>query len=113
VSTSGAAGPVSAVESFYSLAASHHYSDAWALADPAFQGQLGGYRSFEAGQAGDRSLSFDSARTISNSSTAATVLVSTTSVRDDGTHHCTGTVELRAAGSGGRWLLHLIHINCT
>jgi hypothetical protein len=112
-SPAAAGTPVSAVESFYGLAASHRYADAWALADPTFQGQLGGYRRFQADQAGDRSIGFDSAQTISRSSSSATVAVRTTSVRDDGTHHCAGTVELRAGASSRGWLVHLIHISCT
>jgi eukaryotic-like serine/threonine-protein kinase len=42
----------------------------------------------------------------------ATVAVRTTSVRSDGTKHCSGTVDLVPDASSGRWLLHLIHINC-
>lgn len=103
--------PVSVVESFYNLAASHNYGAAWALADSAFQSQLGGYQSFAAGQSGDRSIKFDSAQVVHQSSGSATVAVSTTSVRTDGTKHCAGTVDLSALS--GRWLLHQIHINCS
>ncbi len=105
-----AGSPVSAIEWFYGFAASHHYAAAWALADPTFRAQLGGYSSFEAGQAGDRSITFDSTRVVSQSATAATVAVRTTSVRDNGTQHCAGTVNLARGPSG--WLLHLIGINC-
>ena len=107
-----ATSPVSAVESFYELAAAHRYPDAWALAEPSFQSQLGGYQLFQAGQAGDRSISFDAAQVVSRSSTSATVAVRTTSVRTDGTHHCSGTVELRPDGPSRTWLLSLIHIGC-
>ncbi|MGI8864856.1 MAG: hypothetical protein ACR2JH_10755, partial [Solirubrobacteraceae bacterium] len=107
-----ASAPVSAVESFYSLAASHHYAEAWALADPTFRQQLGSYPSFRVQQTGDISIRFDAAQTVSQSSSAATVSVRTTSVRTDGTTHCAGTVELRPGASSGRWLLHLIHISC-
>ncbi len=105
-----AGSPVSAVEWFYGFAAGHHYAAAWALADPTFRAQLGGYSSFEAGQAGDRSITFDSTRIVSQSATTATVAVRTTSVRDNGTQHCAGTVNLGRGPSG--WLLHLIEINC-
>ena len=105
--------PVSAVQTFYELSASHQYSQAWALADPTMQNQLGGYPSFQSGQAGDRSITFTSARTLNQSGSAATVAITTTSVRNDGTHHCGGTVDLTGGGSPGRWLLHMIHINCT
>ena len=115
--SSGAAGsattPVSATESFYHLAAAHDYSQAWALADPAFQNQLGGYQSFASGQAADRSITFDSASVVSQTPSSATVSVQTTSVRQSGTQHCTGTVDLRSAAGGGAWLLHQIHINCS
>jgi len=104
--------PASAVESFYGLAASHRYSQAWSLADPTLRTQVGGFDSFQAGQSGDRSITFDDAHVLSQSSTGATVAVKTTSVRTDGTQHCTGTVDLRAGGDSGSWLLHLIHISC-
>lgn len=107
-----AGSPVSATESFYRLAASHRYASAWALADPALRSQLGGYRSFQSGQTGDRSIAFDSARTVSRSPGSTTVAVRTTSVRSDGTQHCAGTVDLVPAGSG-RWVLRQIHINCS
>jgi serine/threonine protein kinase len=113
VSGAVATSPVSAVESFYGLAASHRYAQAWALADPTFQAQLRGYQSFAAQQAGDRSITFDSARLIRQSANAATVAVQTTSVRDDGTHHCSGTVDVVRSGASASWLLHLIAINCT
>jgi hypothetical protein len=103
---------VSAVESFYRLAASRQYPQAWALADPALRTQLRGYESFVAGQANDRSITFDSAHTVSQTSTSSTVAVKTTSVQADGTHHCAGTVDLSAA-TAGHWQLHQLHINCT
>ncbi len=108
----GARDPVASVKSFYGLAAAHRYADAWALADPTFRNQLGGYPSFQGQQAGDISIRFDSARTVSDSSNGATVAVRTTSVRSDGTKHCSGTVDLVPDASTRRWLLHLIHINC-
>ena len=102
---------MSTVETFYQLAASHQYAKAWPLADPTLQSQLGGYASFQSGQAGDRSITFDSARITRQSRTSATVAVTTTSVRDDGTHHCAGTVDLIRSGTA--WLMHMIHITCT
>jgi serine/threonine protein kinase len=107
-----ATSPVGAVESFYRLAAAHRYGEAWALADPAFRAQLGGYRGFQAGQANDRSITFNSARVASQTSSASTVAVRTTSVQSTGTSHCTGTVDL-VPGASGRWMLHQIHINCS
>jgi hypothetical protein len=101
------------VKSFYGLAASHRYSQAWALADPTFRAQLGSYPAFAAQQSGDRSITFNSARVVSQSTAAATVAVRTTSVRENGTQHCSGTVDLARAGGSTRWLLHLIHINCS
>jgi eukaryotic-like serine/threonine-protein kinase len=111
--TASAGSPVSTVESFYHLAAAHNYSQAWALADPSAQAQLGGYREFQSGQSGDRSITFNSAQVTSRSATAATVAIKTTSVRDDGTHQCSGTADLVRNGSAASWLLHQIHINCT
>jgi eukaryotic-like serine/threonine-protein kinase len=107
----GAGTPVAAVESFYHRAAAHQYSDAWALADSAFRDQLGGYASFQSGQAGERSITFNSAGVAREASNTASVAIRTTSVRYDGTQHCSGTVELVRSGST-TWLLHQIHINC-
>jgi hypothetical protein len=104
--------PGDAAKSFYTLAAGHRYSQAWALADPAFQSQLGGYQSFQNTFSGDRSITVDSLRTLSKSASSATVAISTTSVRTDGTQHCSGTVLLSPASSGGGWLMHHIQIGC-
>jgi eukaryotic-like serine/threonine-protein kinase len=109
--SSSATTPVGAVESFYQLAAARRYPEAWALADPAFRAQLGGYRSFQVGQAKDRSITFNSARIDSQTATSSTVSVRTTSVQSDGTRHCSGTVDL-VPGAAGGWLLHQIAINC-
>lgn len=107
----GAGAPVNAVESFYHLAAAHQYGAAWALADPAFRNQLGGYQSFAAGQSGDRSITFNGANVTSQTGNTATVYIRTTSVRDNGTQHCAGPVNLVHGSSG--WLLDRISINCT
>jgi serine/threonine-protein kinase len=107
----GAGSPVAAVESFYHHAAAHQYSNAWALADPAFRDQLGGYASFQSGQAAERSITFNDAGVVSQSRTAASVAIRTTSVRDNETQHCSGTVDL-VRGSPSSWLLHQIHIAC-
>ena len=105
--------PISAVESFYQLAAAHRYTEAWALADPTFRSQLGGYHSFQAGQANDRSITFNAANVSNQSSTNATVAVHTTSVHTNQTQQCAGTIDLVSSSTSGGWLLHLIHINCT
>jgi hypothetical protein len=102
---------VGAVESFYHQAAAHQYSNAWTLADPTFRDQLGGYASFQSGQAAERSITFNDAGVVSQSGTAATVAIRTTSVRDNDTQHCSGTVDL-VRGSSSTWLLHQIHITC-
>lgn|GEM_PF-2293629 len=102
--------PLGAAKTFYHLAAAHRYAEAWALADPTFRSQLGGYASFEYGQALDRSITFDSVQVQNETPDSAVIAVRTTSVRSNGTQHCAGTVELRRANS--IWLLHLIHINC-
>jgi hypothetical protein len=110
---SGAGSPVSSVESFYHLAAAHQYAAAWALADPTFRSQLDGYQSFEASQQADKSITFDSARVLSQSGATARVQVTTTSVRTNVTQHCSGTVDLERSSPSGQWLVHLIGINCT
>lgn len=109
--TGVASTPVTAVESFYHLAAGHQYAKAWALADPNFQQQLGGYQSFQAGQADDRSITFDKATVTNRTASSATVAVQTTSVRTTGTESCTGNVDL--VKSGGSWQLDQIGINCS
>jgi hypothetical protein len=111
VSLIGASSPIQAVESFYHLAAAHDYSGAWALADANFRRQLEGYQSFEAGQAADRSITFNRATLTSQSATAATVAVQTTSSRTTGTESCSGTVGLIRQGAG--WELNQIDINCS
>ena len=105
------ASPISAVESFYTLAAAHRYAAAWTLADPAFRAQLAGYDSFQATFADDRSITFDAAHLVSRSSATATVAVRTTSVRARGTQRCVGSVQLVSTASDS-WLLHLIAISC-
>ncbi|MBV9337902.1 MAG: protein kinase [Solirubrobacterales bacterium] len=106
--------PVAAVESFYQLAAAHRYDEAWALADPGLRAQLQGLPSFEAALAGTQSITFGDARTVSQSAGGATVGIQTTSLRNDGTHRCTGTVDLVSDGaSTAGWLLHQVHITCT
>ena len=110
----GASGsPVSAVESFYHLAAAHRYRQAWALADPAMQSQLGGYQTFQSDQAADRSITFTSAHTVGASPSRARVAVTTTSVRSNGTQHCSGTVDLVPGSAAGHWQLHRIGIDCS
>jgi serine/threonine-protein kinase len=104
--------PSDAAKSFYTLAAAHRFPQAWALADTAFQSQLGGYQSFQNTFSGDRSITIDSLRTLSKSPRSATVALSTTSVRTDGTQHCSGTVQLSPASSRGGWLMHHIQIGC-
>jgi hypothetical protein len=110
-SATGGGSPATAVESFYHLAASHQYGAAWALADPSFRNQLGGYQSFAAGQAADKLITFDTAQVTNQSGNSATVYVRTTSVRTTGTQHCSGPVNLVRGSSG--WLLDHISINCT
>jgi hypothetical protein len=104
--------PTAAVASFYGLAAAHNYPEAWKLADPVFQNQLGGYDRFKSGQAGDKAIIFHTDRVISQSGHAATVAIQTTSQRTNGTRQCQGTVQLQNA-SGDGWLLHAISIHCT
>ncbi len=105
--------PIAAVESFYSLGATHRYRAAWSLADPEFRNQLGSYEGFTGGQAQVRAVRFDSARVLSQSGNSATVALRTTSTHTDGAHQCSGTVDVVRDGSTGTWLLHQIDINCT
>ncbi len=111
-SGSGADTPAGAVEQFYTAAANHQYSAAWALADSNLRSQLGGYGSFENLMSSVRSITIHRAQTVGNSgSGAATVAVSTTSVQTSRTQQCTGTA--RAVRSGGTWLLDGVSIGCS
>jgi hypothetical protein len=110
--STAASTPAGAVKTFYGLAAAHRYADAWVLADPTLRAQVAGYQAFRSQQAGDISIRFNSADTLNQSGANARVAVRTTSVRTDGTKHCSGTVDLVRAGAVGHWLLHLLHLNC-
>ena len=109
-SADAASTPVEAVESFYHLAAAHEYAKAWSLADPNFQQQLEGYQSFQAGQADDRSITFNKATVTNQTTSSATVAVQTTSRRSDGTKSCAGSVDL--VKNSASWQLDQIGINC-
>jgi hypothetical protein len=109
-SADAASTPVEAVESFYHLAAAHQYAKAWSLADPNFQQQLEGYQSFQAGQADDRSITFNKATVTNQTASSATVAVQTTSRRSDGTESCAGSVDL--VKNSASWQLDQIGINC-
>lgn len=103
--------PIQAVESFYQLAADRQYAKAWSLADSSFQQQLGGYQSFEGGQADDRSITFHKATVTNETPSSATVAVQTTSDRATGTENCTGNVNL--VKRGATWVLDHIDIGCS
>jgi serine/threonine protein kinase len=109
---SSAGTPTGAVQRFYTAAAAHQYSAAWALADANMQSQLGGYTAFQNQMSAVRSITFQQAREISGAgSDTATVALRTTSVQRDGTQQCTGTA--RTVRSGGSWLLDGISISCS
>jgi len=108
--TGGSGDPVSAVKSFYGLAARHEYSASWALADPSMRAQLIGYSSFSRQQSAVRSITFNRASVISNSGSQATVSLATTPVLNKGTQHCQGTAQLIKATRG--WMMDHISINC-
>jgi 6-phosphogluconolactonase (cycloisomerase 2 family) len=105
--------PVAVTEGFYTLAAAHQYTEAWALADTAFRAQLLGYQNFETLMGGVRSITFDQAHVVTRSSTTAIIAIDTTSSGADDTQHCGGTVSLRRRQPSAQWLLHQIHINCS
>jgi serine/threonine protein kinase len=108
-----AGSPVNAVEAFYHLAADHQYPAAMALADPAFRDELQGLQGLQATMSPERSIIFNDATVTNQSPGSATVAVRTTSIRDNGTQNCSGTVDLVRAGTGSpSWLLDHIQINC-
>ncbi len=101
------------MSTFYTLAASHQYPQAWALADPALRQQLGGYESFQSTMAPVRKIIFHTDQVTDQTTSGATVAIRTTSIREGGAQQCEGTVQLvPAAGSGG-WVLHELAINCS
>jgi eukaryotic-like serine/threonine-protein kinase len=110
---SGNGSPTAATASFYNLAAAHEFPQAWALADPTFQSQLGGYQSFQQGFATVRRIIFHADQVVSQSASSATVTVRTTSIHDAGAQQCAGTVNLVPGGGSGGWLLHTISIQCS
>ena len=105
-----ASNPISAVTTFYGLAAGHQFRTAWALADPAFRAQLQGYHQFVSSQQADRSIDFSEAKVVKQSGNTAIVAVKTTSHRTDGTTQCAGAVAVVQTPAG--WRLHQIQINC-
>ena len=88
------------------------YPAAWALADPTLRAQLEGYQAFQSGQAGDRSITFHSANVVNRNGQGATIAITTTSVRNNGTQQCSGTVDVVKAPPPQHWLLHTVDINC-
>lgn len=105
--------PIDAVESFYHLAASHQYSAAWALTDPAFRQELEGYEGLQATMAEERAIIFNGASVVDESPSNAIVAVRTTSLRDTGSQNCSGTVALlRGSSASPGWLLDHIAISC-
>lgn len=96
---------------FYRLAASHQYAAAWALTDPSFRQELAGYQGLESTMAAERAILFNQASVVDESPTSATVSLRTTSVQDNGTQNCSGTVNLLRGGSPS-WLLDHIAISC-
>ena len=51
-------------------------------------------------------------RTLNRSTNGATIALTTTSVRTDGTQHCTATVQLVPGAAVGGWLMHQIQVSC-
>jgi hypothetical protein len=108
-----AGSPIDAVETFYHLAASHQYAAAWNLMDAAFRQQLEGYQGLQATMAAERSIIFNGADLVDRSPSSAVVSVRTTSVQDNGSQNCSGTVNLlRADSVAPGWMLDHIAINC-
>ncbi len=109
--TAGSGDPVSALKSFYGLAAHHNYAAAWNLADASMRAQVAGYASFSGQQSHVHSITFDRAALVSSRGSQATVSLATTPVLDAGTQHCQGTARLVKAGGG--WVMHGIGVACT
>ena len=108
----GGSGPTDAVNSFYQHAARHEYQSAWAMLTERGQAQLGGYRSFAAGQSSLRSISFPTLRTTDSSAASATVELQSSARHVNRVDHVCGTVDL-VRGSAG-WLLDAFHLDtCT
>ncbi|MEA2356605.1 MAG: hypothetical protein QOD61_2734, partial [Solirubrobacteraceae bacterium] len=104
--------PAGAVQAFYLRAARHDFAGAWTLADPAFQTQLAGYRSFAAQQSAVRRITFHRAQTTFAGQNTARVDVETTAELTSKTQECRGPVTVVRGPSGG-WVLDRISIDCT
>jgi hypothetical protein len=104
--------PAGAVQAFYLRAARHDFAGAWTLADPAFQAQLAGYRSFAAQQSAVRRITFRRAQTTFAGQNTARVDVETTAELTSKTQECRGPVTVVRGPTGG-WVLDRISIDCT
>jgi serine/threonine protein kinase len=110
--TTASSTPASAVEQFYTDAATHQYPQAWALADQNLRNELGGYAGFQNLMSSVRSITFHRAATAAGStSSTATVALQTTSVQTNRTQQCTGTA--RTVRAGGGWLVDGVSIRCS
>jgi serine/threonine protein kinase len=110
--TTASSTPASAVEQFYTDAATHQYPQAWALADQNLRNELGGYAGFQNLMSSVRSITFHRAATAAGSTSGtATVALQTTSVQTNRTQQCTGTA--RTVRAGGGWLVDGVSIRCS
>jgi serine/threonine protein kinase len=101
--------PSQTVNAFYQHAAKHDYASAWSMLTEAGRSQLGGERSFAAGQSTLRSISFPVLRTTSQTADSATVELQSSAIHTTRTDHVCGTVDL--VRSGTAWLLDAFHLD--
>ena len=99
--------PAATVNDFYQRAARDDYQGAWALLTPRAQGQLGGLRSFSAGQSSLESISFPKLKGKESGATA-TVQLQSRAIHSNRVDRCKGTVDL--VQTGGAWRLDRFNI---
>lgn len=108
---SGDADPGETVTTFYEMSAAGDYEEAFELATPAFQEQLGGFEAFERGQSTLESIEFKQVETTSESDDSAEVAISTVATHSDGVDQCKGTLSL-VPGKQTDWLIDGASVTC-
>ena len=103
--------PDETVTSFYETSAAGDSENAFELATPAFQSQLGGFEAFEQSQSTLESIEFKEAETTSETDDSAEVAISTVATHSDGVDQCDGTLSL-VPGRETDWLIDAASITC-
>ena len=99
--------PGTALTSFYTRAANHDFTGAWAMGTDNLHSQFGSLATFRSTLATLQSIAFPTMRVTSQTGTTATVEFSSVAKHPDRTDHCTGQASLVKQGSS--WLVdHIV-----